>query len=413
VLLAVLPATALGAAGNVVIPDRIPARAGHTVTIFKNGDFNVTGTCEDNGGGDFTANTFLQARRDNLAYTTYGAPAGVDAFDTDFDRSDGKIDFTDNDANGATTEFEEAEFYEFYAEGRGGRVLRAHTATSVHVKGHDCNFSGAFAGAAGSGPLETLSRTKVDAGQSATLYKDNDFKITGTCEDDGGGDFEATAQLTARRSHLIYYLTDLDQQNTDFGPGDGPVELFASIASGTDPDFTGDSFYNDLFAEGRGGTVLQARIGTMVHAKGADCAYSGTFIGARSGGHLHVVDAIEANADKSVKLYENQDFKVMGKCEDNGGGDLTADTFVRAKRRHLAFTAYNGDPYGETDFGPGDGKADITSEDATGTVPDFYSEDQYSDFWGEGKGGNTLQGRTAVGVHIGDAACTFAGFFFD
>ena len=414
-LLVALPATALGAPGRVAIPDRIPAKAGKTVTIFKNKDFRVSGTCVENGGGDFTADTFLQARRDNLAYTTYGAGPGVDDFDTDFDRSDGKIDFTSNDATGTDPLLDEAEYYEFYAEGRGGRVLRAHTATSVHVKGHDCNFSGAFVGAAGSGPVKTLSRKKVEAGESATLYKDADFKITGTCEDNGGGDLTAMALLTARRPHLIYYLTDLDQLDTNFGPEDGPIELFSSsqVAGGTASDFLSSSFYNDLFAEGRGGTVLQARIGTMVHAKGADCAYSGTFIGSHGGGHLRIVNAIHAKPGKTVKLYDNEDFKVMGKCEDNGGGDLTADTFVRAKRRHLGFTAYNGDPYGETDFGPGDGKADITSEDATGTVPDFYSEDQYSDFWGEGKGGDTLQGRTAVGVHIRGVPCTFAGFFFD
>ena len=414
-VLVALPGTALGDAGNVVIPDRIPATAGQTVTIFKNKDFRVTGTCEDNGGGDFTANTFLQARRDNLAYTTYGAPTGTDEFQVDFDRSDGKIDFTTSDATGTTTVFDEAEYYEFYAEGRGGRVLRAHTATSVHMRGNDCGFSGAFVQAARSGPVRTLRRTKVDASESATLLRTDDFKITGSCVDNGGGDLTASVQLTARRPHLIYYLTDLDQLDTNFGPGDGPIEVFNTnqVAGGTLPDFLGNSFYNDVFAVGRGGTVLQGRIGTMVHARGADCAYSATFIGAKSGGHLRVRDVVEARPGKSVKLYANEDFRVIGRCVNNGGGDLTADTFVRAKRRHLAFSAYNGDVYGEPDFGPEDGRADITSEDATGTVPDFYSEDQYSDFWGEGRGGDTLQGRVAEGVHIRGAACTFAGFFFD
>jgi hypothetical protein len=409
-----LPAMALGDAGNVVVPDRIPAKAGKTVTIFKNKDFRVTGTCEDNGGGDFTANTFLQARRDNLAYTTYGAPIGTDDFQVDFDRSDGRIDFTTSDATGTTTGFEEAEYYEFYAEGRGGRVLRAHTATSVHMRGKDCGFSGAFVQGAGSGPVKTLSRKKVDAGGSATLLRTDDFKITGSCVANGD-DLTASVQLQARRRHLIYYLTDLDQQDTDFGPGDGAIEVFSStqVAGGAQPDFVGNSFYNDVFAVGRGGTILQGRIGTMVHAKGADCAYSGTFIGAKSGGHLRVRDMVEAKPGKSVKLYENEDFKVTGTCVNNGGGDLTADTFVKAKRGQLAFSAYNGNVYGEPNFGPEDGRADITGEDATGTLPDFYSEDQYSDFWGEGRGGDTLQGRVAEGVHIRGAACTFAGFFFD
>lgn len=38
-------------------------------------------------------------------------------------------------------------------------------------------------------------------------------------------------------------------------------------------------------------------------------------------------------------------------------------------------------------------------------------EDQYTDFYREGKGGKVLNGRVASGVHVDGADCVFAGIF--
>lgn len=112
------------------------------VTLFSNEDFKVTGKCEDNGGGDFTANTFLAAKRENLIYYAYD-----DGIDLDFDPSDGKIDFTGYDAAGLGANYaSEDDYTDFYGEGRGGRVLAGRVGTGVHIKGADCIFSGIFIG---------------------------------------------------------------------------------------------------------------------------------------------------------------------------------------------------------------------------------------------------------------------------
>ncbi len=57
-------------------------------------------------------------------------------------------------------------------------------------------------------------------------------------------------------------------------------------------------------------------------------------------------------------------------------------------------------PYFDVNFNPSDGPLDITDYDGSGTSPDFKSEDQYTDFYGEGKGGKVLNGRVASGVHV-------------
>jgi hypothetical protein len=407
----VLAPTALAGTGKVSVVDRIPADAGKSVKLFSNHDFKVTGTCEDNGGGDFTANTFLSARRNNLAYSAYGPATGFDPFDADFDKADGKIDFTASDASGSTPNLQEAEYYEFYGEGKGGKVLRGHVATSVHLKGADCNFAGVFIGASGSGPVHAVSRIKADAGEHVKIYANDDFKVTGTCEDNGGGDFTANTFVKARQNNLQLYSTSLDQVDADFDKGD-PAFAFVDpsyLVEGTAPEFQSWSYYDDFYAHGRHGQVLQGRVGAGVHVKGADCTFSGTFIGPQSGGALHVRNAFEVKAGNRKTFYENHDFKVTAKCIDNGGGDLTAHAFLVAKRDNLDFYSYDGDV--DMDLDRADGSQRITFEEATGTTPDFRSVDQYSDFHAEGRGGKVLAGRVASGVHIKGADCTFSGLF--
>ncbi|MEO8091764.1 MAG: hypothetical protein ABI726_03515 [bacterium] len=409
VILCAFAAPPAAMARSVDVVDRLKADAGDGVTLFANDDFKVTGKCEDNGGGDFTANTFLAAKRANLAYDLYGA--GVDP---DFDPADGKIDITFGDATGTMPVYEAAEYYDFYAEGRNGRPLNGRLVTGVHVKGADCTFSGTVVGAESKGAVHAPKRVKADAGESVTIFSNDDFKVTGECQDNGGGDFTANTFLSAKHKHLVYYLTELDQFDTAFGPGDGKIDFVkpSDDANGTIAEYIGESFTHDLWTEGAGGKVLQGRVATGVHIKGADCTFSGLFVGYGTSKQMKVVDRIKADGGDGVTVFANDDFKVTGKCEDNGGGDFTANTFLAAKRQNLIYYAYDGDPFFILDFDPGDGKIDISEGyDATGTAPSYAAEDDYADFVGEGKSGRILAGRVGTGVNIKGADCTFAGIF--
>lgn len=397
---------------GIEVVDRKAASAGGSVTMLRTPDFKVTGECIDNGGGDFTANTFLTPRRNNLAYSAYG-PGGLDeSFDTDFDKSD-SLDITSYDATGTDPAIEAAEYYEFYAEGKGGRPIRGRIETTVHSMGDDCGFSGVFTGTPGSGPVHVAKRVKVDAGESAKLYANRDFKVIGSCVDNGAGDYTASSSLVAKRAKAMLYLTQYDLSDTDFGPADGPVDITPTAyeASGPDPEFQAWSYYNEFFAVDRKGGVFQGRLGSGVHVRGADCTFSGIFSGPESSRDLEVQDLVKVDAGESRTLFRDKNFLVTVECLDNGGGDFTAESSLDARREHLMQYSYAGTPYFTTDFGPGDGSVDITDYEATGTAPQFISEDQYTDFYGEGRGGEVLAGRIASAVHVRGADCAYAGYF--
>jgi hypothetical protein len=82
--LAVAPAAA---AEGLTVVDRKEVDAGDRVTLLSNGNFKVTGECVDNGGGDYTADTLLAAKRNNLIMYQYN---GDPTFDLDFDKADPK-----------------------------------------------------------------------------------------------------------------------------------------------------------------------------------------------------------------------------------------------------------------------------------------------------------------------------------
>ncbi|MFN8111891.1 MAG: hypothetical protein U0R51_01695 [Solirubrobacterales bacterium] len=398
---------------GIVVVDRKAASAGGSVTVLKTPDFKVTGDCIDNGGGDVTADTFLIPRRNNLAYSAY-APGGLDdEFDTDFDKSE-SLDITSYDATGTAPAIEAAEYYEFYAEGKGGRPMRGRIETTVHSMGDDCGFSGVFTGTPGSGPVHVAKRIKLDAGESAKVYGNSDFKVIGSCVDNGAGDLTASASLVAKRSGAMYYLTQYNVYDTDFNPADGPVDITptANEAHGADPEFQAWSYYNDFFAVDRNGRPFQGRIGSGVHVRGADCTFSGVFSGPGSSRDLELLKLVKVPAGESRTVFRDKNFLVTGECLDNGGGDVTAQSSLDARREHLMQYAYDGDPYFDTDFGPGDGSVDImTADDATGTAPQLKSVDQYTDFYGEGRGGEVLAGRIATAVHVHGADCAFSGYF--
>jgi hypothetical protein len=82
-----------------------------------------------------------------------------------------------------------------------------------------------------------------------------------------------------------------------------------------------------------------------VHINGASCTFSGIFSGPDSGPGFRVKNLFKVDKNDSKTMYENGDFKVTASCENNGGGDLTADTTLRAKKRHLLAYYYRVSQY--------------------------------------------------------------------
>ena len=276
-----LPSAALAESEGVKVVDRKEADVGEGVTLLKTKQFKVTGSCVDRGAGYYEAETFLDSRKDNMSYSAYGPETNVDNFDVDFDKADPKVNFVSNDAQGTLPAIEAAEYYEFYAEGKNVSPLRGRVETTVHTKGSDCSFSGVFTGVPGKRPLHTVKRKQVGLGESVRIYTDKNFKVIGSCVDEGGGSFRANTFLAAKRGGEIYYLTEYDAFDTGFGPGDGKIDITPNSydAFGNCPLFRAWSFDNEFFAVGKKGGVLQGRLGSGVHINGASCTFSGVFTG--------------------------------------------------------------------------------------------------------------------------------------
>ena len=257
---------------------RLEVEAGESTTIYLDKNFEVSGECIDNGGGDLTASTTFEARRNNLAY--HVSETGDNA--TDFDEGDPAETLSSTYfASGTTPEFLANDYYqEFWGEARGGRPLDARVASGVHVGGADCTFSGIFAGPKSGGGLKVLRQTPVDAGDQVTLFRNRSFKVTGECADGGGGDLDARSFVAARRPDMLMWVGDSATVDTDLDPSDGKLDFAPTyLAFGTDPAFSGYDYYQEFLGEGKAGQILNGRVSTGVHIAGADCTFSGIFAG--------------------------------------------------------------------------------------------------------------------------------------
>ena len=371
---------------------------GRTKTLFENRFFKVTGTCRDEGGGSLSANTFIRARRDNALLFV----SADGSRDLDFDRSNPRVPIDAfYYATGPAAAFQAYDDYqEAYAISRSGKVLIVRTATGVHVLGAACTFSGLYQRGD-----RVRNVVKVRPGATKTLFENKRFRVLGTCTDSGGGDLSARTLLRTKRDNAIFFRSDASEADLDFDRVDGDYQFDgADHASGTAPDFVAEDYEQEAYAVSRNGNVLIARVATGVHVLGGSCTFSGLFL---QGGR--VLDVMKVAAGAARTLYQDPRFRVVGTCADAGGGDLTARTEVKTKRADaLLYTCDDG--VGVRDFDSADGlKVFESGERATGTNPDFQAEDFRQEFYAVSRGGTVLMYRTATGVHVLGADCSFSG----
>ncbi len=115
--------------------------AGTTKVLWDDSQFQVLGTCIDNGGGNFTAQAYLVTKNDGAMYFTSNAGGPVFGFDS----FDPPAAFDGYPASGTSPELMALDYYtEVYAMAASGRALIARVITGVHVLGGDCGFAGRF-----------------------------------------------------------------------------------------------------------------------------------------------------------------------------------------------------------------------------------------------------------------------------
>jgi hypothetical protein len=253
-----------------LVPNTVKVSAGNAVTLFNNKQFRVVGSCMSGGASVFTAQAYIRTKKDNaLRYTS-----DFDS-DTDFDRSDGLVPFG-VPVTSATADLDAEDYrHDVYAISPGGRGLIARVTVGVHLLGSDCIFSGIFKAS-----LQLVSAIKVAAGNTVTIFENEQFRISGTCVDNGAGDLTAQPYIKSKKDNAMFFDGDTSLNIVDFDRADGRFPFGLGIsgeATGTDPDFSGPDYYNEAYAVSPGGKVLIARIGAGVHVLGAACIFAGLF----------------------------------------------------------------------------------------------------------------------------------------
>ena len=398
VLLAVGAAPAGASVPGEIVLNAKGVAAGATATLYQNAQFKISGTCIDNGAGNVRAQTYIKTKVDNAMYWI----SADSTFDLDFDRADGRIRFDAYYfAEGTAPQFQAYDDYqEVTALSASGKLLIARTATGVHVHGSACTFSGLIeTGAA------VRNAVPVAAGASATLYENTQFKVTGTCINNGSGDLIAQTYIKTKQNNALYFRSNAGDTVLDFDKSYGKVAFDAGHqASGTSPDLAGSDYDQEAYVVSAGGKVLIARSVTGVHLMGANCIFVGLF---QAGTRVRNVQNVAAG--NTATLFENSQFKITGQCVNNGGGALTAQTYIKTKNDNALYYL---NAFGSTDpdFDVIDGELAIDSgESATGASPAFEAEDYRQEVYAESSSGKVLIARTATGVHVLGADCTFSG----
>jgi hypothetical protein len=121
-------------------------------------------------------------------------------------------------------------------------------------------------GPAGTVPgfVSTNGVVKLSVGQSKTIWSYGPFTITGTCTDNGGGDFSITLSAASTEANSALYGTE------------GTSNPSVDSASGT--SFASDFNTNIDFAA-PSGAALDVVVHIGVHSLGADCWVAGFGIG--------------------------------------------------------------------------------------------------------------------------------------
>jgi len=371
--------------------------------VSRNRGDCVKTNCVDNGGGNFTADAQITTRQDHASIYLSGVTAAL----LDFNRADGPMSFAFHSASGAAPDFRGDDFYdEVYAEGPGGQVLIARVATGVHVFGADCVFSGLFQDGKTSPP--PFNRKTVSTGKTITLFDSKEFRVVGTCVDNGGGSYAAEAFLIAKQDNGMWQEADNPGiGDLDFDKADAPVR-FPNTASGAGPVFVAGDFFNEVVAVAADGKMLIARVGTGVH-RSADCTFSGLFTNSKSD---FTRDLTLVPAGTAKVLWDDSQFQVIGTCVDNGGGSLTAQSSIVTKSDNaMLFVSSAGTPV--LDFDSTDPPYAFDTSAATGAAPQLMARDYYSEIYAVAASGRVLIARVVTAVHVLGGGCGFAGRFQD
>ena len=117
----------------------------------------------------------------------------------------------------------------------------------------------------------------------------------------------------------------------------------------------------------------------------------------------------KASAGTSIQLATVGPFTITGRCENLGGGDFEARTFIRTSQAGSFVNDPSGTSYYEADFNPGI-EEEIGYAGLHSTTPywyDYYDDDETGWTAASADGSVVLVANTTQGVHVFGADCAF------
>jgi hypothetical protein len=126
---------------------------------------------------------------------------------------------------------------------------------------------------------DAVDRVKLAIGETATLFRNDSFRVVASCVDAGGGTVTAEYGVRALVDNTLVFSTyDENTTDTRLDKADG-LYHFASPyqPSSTTALYYGYDYYQEFTAESPKGDLLIGRVSAGVHMRGADCIYNGLF----------------------------------------------------------------------------------------------------------------------------------------
>ncbi len=124
-----------------------------------------------------------------------------------------------------------------------------------------------------------VDRVKLDVGETATLYKNDSFKVIARCIDEGGGTVTAEYVVRARTDNTLVFSTDAgNETDTRLDKADGLYQWTSYEPSSATKLYYGYDYYQEFVGESPRGDLLIGRVSAGVHMRGADCIYNGLFV---------------------------------------------------------------------------------------------------------------------------------------
>jgi hypothetical protein len=133
--------------------------------------------------------------------------------------------------------------------------------------------------AAAAESANTVGRVSLSVGETATLFRNNAFRVVAMCVDAGGGTYTAEYGVRALQDNtLIFSTNEGNETETRFDKADGLYHWTTYEPSSATKLYYGYDYYQEFTGESKSGDLVIGRVTAGVHMRNADCIYNGLFI---------------------------------------------------------------------------------------------------------------------------------------